>query len=110
MSVLAFGILIVTESYPVLIVILAILGAGSTVRSTVMSIYIYENMSKSNYANIMTFDGMAGGLIAVGTSLYFTYGSKSAHWLLLGCFMVQVVGGIMSLHMYESPKFLIESG
>ena len=50
LSVIAFGILIVTESYPMLIATLAILGAGSTVRTTVMSIYVYENMSKSEHA------------------------------------------------------------
>ena len=47
---------------------------------------------------------------SVGATLYFTYISKSAHWLLLGCFMVQVCGDIMSLFMHESPKFLLVSG
>lgn len=49
LSVVAFGTLIVTDSYHILIATLLILGATSTVRKTVMSIYLYENMSKNNY-------------------------------------------------------------
>ena len=110
LSVTALGIMIFTDSYSRLIAAMIILGAMSTARMQVMSIYIYENMNKSNYTNMMTVTSMGQGLVGVGIVLYFTYVSKSAHWLLLIAFIMQIGGCLMSLFMYESPKFLIKSG
>ena len=110
LSAIAVGIMIVTENYPMLIATMATLGATSTVSMQVMAIYMYENMNKVNYTNMMTVTSMGQGLVAVGVVVYFTYASKSALWLLLIAFMMQICGGMMSLFMYESPKFLIKSG
>ena len=106
----AYGVIMVTRNYAVLIACMFTFGAMATIRAQVVILYLYENLSKKNYT--MTYAGISilEGFVAVGAALYFMYASKNWIWLGLIGWVMQACGGIMTLMFNESPTFLIKSG
>lgn len=75
---IAFTILLMSESYEVLVGCMFAIGAMSTIRVQVASAYFFEFFPRSQFKCVFTILGTISSLAGVVVALYFSYVSKNA--------------------------------
>ena len=109
-QVLAFTVIMVTQSYRVMITALIVLGMVATARAQVSVIYLFESLTKEHFVITYAFCSCMEGVFGLLGSVYFMYLSKNWFWLLFAAYVLQVIGTVGVCFFPESPKYLIKSG
>ena len=100
----------VTQSYRVMIAALIVLGMVATSRAQVSVIYLFESLTKETFVTTYTMCTCMEGVFGLFGSIYFMYISKNWFWLLLGAYIMQIIGTTLVCFFPESPKYLVKSG
>lgn len=101
--------IITTNSFTVLVCSLILMGTMATIRTQVSIVNLYENLKRPHYTIVYAVAALFEGLMGVLASLYFMLISKDYRGLILFGFTMHLVGVILSLFIYESPRYLVKS-
>ena len=100
----------ITNSYRLMIAALIVLGMVATSRAQVSVIYLYESFTKETFVAVYSICSCMEGVAGIFGCIYFMYISKNWFWLLLGAYVMQVIGTVFVCFFPESPKYLVKSG
>lgn len=81
----------------------------ATIRTQVSIVNLYESMKRPQYTIVYATAALFEGLMGVLASLYFMFISKDYRGLILFGWSMHLLGVIMSMFIYESPRYLVKS-
>ena len=96
--------------YSILIISMTVLGMLSTIRSSVLTTWLYESMKKKHFTTSFAVGFLIEGVIGLMIVYYFLFISNDWFGILLTGLALQVLGSIGFLFILESPMQLIKSG
>ena len=108
-QLIGYTVIITTNSFTVLVCSLILMGTMATIRTQVSIVNLYENLKRPHYTIVYAVAALFEGLMGVLASLYFMLISKDYRGLILFGFTMHLVGVILSLFIYESPRYLVKS-
>ena len=106
----AFSMILLTQSYAILIVGMFTMGAASTSRIQVALLYVYESMTRANYQQVYTCAAALEAVMNIMSALYFKHVSKDWFWIAFTGLCAQTIGAFAFWFFTESPRFLVKSG